>query len=110
NTLLWTLLALLVFLLAWVLLGRLDIVAVAPGKLVPETQIKIVQPAESGIIREILVKEGQSVGAGQVLMRMDTHLSEADGKALEAEYQRQRLTLRRIEAELAATPFRQQSD
>lgn len=110
NTILWTLLALLAILLVWVLLGRLDITAVAQGKLVPETQIKIVQPADSGIIQEILVKEGQAVRAGQVLMRMDTHLSEADGKALDAEYQRQRLTLRRIEAELAATPFRQQPD
>ncbi|WP_415519761.1 MAG: HlyD family type I secretion periplasmic adaptor subunit [Desulfovibrio aminophilus] len=88
----------------WSVLGKLDIVSVAEGKLVPHTFLKIVQPAESGIVREILVKEGQTVAAGQVLMRMDTAISEADIRSLEADYERKMLTLRRIDAELAAAP------
>ena len=63
---LWGLLALLLALLLWALIGKLDIVAVAEGKLIPESYVKIVQPAESGIVKDILVKEGQSVHAGQV--------------------------------------------
>lgn len=107
---LWSLLALLLALLIWALIGKLDIVAVAEGKLIPESYVKIVQPAESGIVRDILVKEGQSVKANQVLMRMDTLISEADGKAIDADYQRKRLALRRIEAELAGQPFKAQAD
>jgi len=102
---LWVLLALLAALLIWALLGRLDIVAVAEGKLIPESYLKIVQPADSGIVKDILVREGETVKAGQVLMRMDTQISEADIKALDADYQRKRLSLRRIEAELAGQPF-----
>jgi hemolysin D len=102
---LWTLLVLLCALAVWAVFGRLDIVAVAEGKLVPQSYVKIVQPAESGIVKEILVREGDSVRAGQVLMRMDTLITDADGKSIEADFQRMRLTLRRVEAQLADAPF-----
>ena len=103
---LWLLLSLLAALLLWATFGRLDIVAVAEGKLIPESYVKIVQPSESGIVKEILVREGQTVKAGQVLMRMDTLISEADTKSIDADYQRKRLALRRIQAELSGLPFK----
>lgn len=106
---LWVLLAMLLALLLWAVLGRLDIVAVAEGKLIPESYVKIVQPSESGIVKEILVKEGEVVKAGQVLMRMDTLISEADTKSIDADYQRKRLALRRIEAELSGLPFKSEA-
>jgi hypothetical protein len=80
---LWTLLALLAALLLLGLLGQLDIVAVAEGKLIPQSYLKIVQPAESGIVKEILVSEGETVRAGQVLMRMDTRITDADFKSID---------------------------
>jgi hemolysin D len=101
----WVLLILLAALLIWTLIGRLDIVAVAEGKLVPHGYVKIVQPSEAGIVKEILVREGQRVVAGQTLMRMDALISDADAKALDAEFQRKRLSLRRIEAELSGKSF-----
>ena len=45
----------------WAVFGQLDIVAVADGKLVPSSYLKIVQPAEQGIVKEILVREGEKV-------------------------------------------------
>ena len=100
------LVGLLVGLLVWAVVGRLDIVAVAEGKLVPHSFLKIVQPAEAGIVREILVREGEQVAAGQALMRMDARLSEADRRALEADFYRKSLTLRRIDAELGQAEFK----
>ncbi|MCS6920618.1 MAG: biotin/lipoyl-binding protein, partial [Elioraea sp.] len=73
----------------------------AEGKLVPSGYLKIVQSAEQGIVREILVREGERVAEGQVLMRMDPVIAEAELRALEAEYHHRRLALRRIEAELS---------
>ncbi|THF58103.1 HlyD family type I secretion periplasmic adaptor subunit [Pseudothauera rhizosphaerae] len=102
---LWTLSALLGFLLFWAVLGRLDIVAVAEGKLVPASYLKIVQPAEAGIVKDILVREGERVSAGQVLMRMDALTTEADLEALATEHAHKRLALGRIDAELAGHPF-----
>lgn len=105
------LIALLVGLIAWAVFGRLDIVAVADGKLVPSTYLKIVQPAEQGIVKEILVKEGEAVQAGQVLIRMDSVLAVADVKAIRADHDNKRLALRRIDAQLTAKKFsREKSD
>ena len=102
---LYTLLALFAVLLVWAIFGRLDIVAVAQGKLVPETFLKVVQPSDSGVIKEILVKEGDEVAAGQVLMRMDTSVSTADRRVLDKDFQLRALQLRRIDAELRGTPL-----
>ena len=104
------LLALLGVLLVWAVVGRLDVVAVAPGKLVPQSFLKVVQPAESGIVREILVKEGDEVSAGQVLMRMDARLSDADSRALLNEVRMKRLQVRRIDAELNGTTMARKTD
>ena len=98
---LWCLLALLVFLIVWASVGRLDIVAVAEGKLVPEDYLKIVQPSEAGIVSAILVREGQTVHKDQVLMRMDALTTDTDLNALTTERGRKRLALRRLDAELA---------
>jgi len=102
---LYTLLALFGVLLPWAVLGRLDIVAVAQGKLVPQSFLKVVQPADSGVVKEILVKEGDEVVAGQALMRMDTSISVADRKVLDNDYQLRVLQLRRIDAELKGVPL-----
>ena len=102
---LWLLAGMLALLILWALIGRLDIVAVAEGKLIPQSYLKIVQPAEAGIVKQILVREGETVHAGQVLMRMDTLITEADAKSIEADYQRKRLSLRRIGAELSGKTF-----
>jgi len=102
-------LLLLVALLIWACWGKLDVVAVAEGKLVPLTYLKIVQPAEAGIVREIVVAEGQHVEAGQVLVRMDSNISEADSIALQNQLQLKTMELRRIESELAGRPLQRDS-
>jgi HlyD family secretion protein len=87
----------------WATFGELDIVAVAEGKLVPSSYLKIVQPAEQGIVKEILVREGEAVRDGQVLVRMDPVLTDADVKSIRAEYSN--IALRRIDAQLASQPL-----
>jgi len=83
----WALLGLLVVALLWLFLGRVDVVASAPGRLVPADDVKLIQPGSGGIVRAILVRDGQSVRAGQPLVELDPTVSDADaaqaGKALE---------------------------
>ena len=107
---LYTLLTLCGVLLLWAVFGRLDIVAVAQGKLVPQSFLKVVQPSEAGIVKQILVKEGDEVAQNQVLMRMDTSLSEADGRALLNEVRLKRLQVRRIDAELSGAAMTRKGD
>jgi HlyD family secretion protein len=96
-----TVLALLALLALWASLGKLDVVAVAEGRLVPGSQLRIVQPTEGGVMRELLVREGEAVRGGQVLARMDMRAAEADSAAAENEAALRGLQLRRIDAELA---------
>jgi membrane fusion protein, hemolysin D len=106
RAVLYAVLTLVAAALAWAVFARLDIVAVADGKLVPASYLKIVQPAEQGVVKEILVREGQLVKEGQVLIRMDAALTDADLKTIEAEYHHKRLAVRRTEAQLAGVALR----
>ncbi len=105
RRLLYWLAALAVLAGLWLNFGRLDIVAVANGKLAPRTSLKIVQPADSGRVAEIAVAEGQPVLAGQLLLRLDPDLHDAETRALRHELAQRSLQLRRIDAELNDAPL-----
>lgn len=90
-------------LLGWTAMAELDIVAVAPGRLVPLTQVKPVQAPEAGLVTELLVGEGERVAAGDVLLRLDATVTRADSAAVEADVQLKRVVARAIDAELAGT-------
>jgi HlyD family secretion protein len=103
RVVLWIVFALAGALMLWAGFGKLDVVAVAEGRLVPKSQLRIVQPAEGGVLRELLVREGERVRAGQVLARMDVRSAEADAATARNEIALRRLQLRRIDAELGRT-------
>lgn len=104
------LLVMLAALFVWSAFGRLDIVAVTDGKLVPSGYLKIVQPSEQGVVKEILVGEGEQVVKGQVLVRMDAALATADASTLANEFHSRRLALRRIDAQLAGATIKREAD
>ncbi|VAV90572.1 hypothetical protein MNBD_ALPHA04-2196, partial [hydrothermal vent metagenome] len=64
--------------LLWSFIGKVDVVATATGKVVPSTSSKIIQPIEIGSIRAIHVKNGQHVKKGQLLVELDSTISNAD--------------------------------
>lgn len=97
--------ALLAMLVGWAVWARLDIVATAQGRLVPATYTKVVQPAEAGVVSQILVKDGDVVRAGQVILRLDASLAQTDVTALEQEAMHKQMAIQRIEAELSDRPF-----
>lgn len=89
----------------WATLADLDIVVTAQGKLVPVNFVQVAQPAESGIVRRVLVADGDTVKAGQPLVEMDPVFAQADSKSAEAEASLLRQQLARITAEQSgATP------
>ena len=62
----------------WSSIGEVDIVGVAQGKIIPSGKVKIIQPLETGVVRNILVREGERVEAGQPLVELDSTLTGAD--------------------------------
>ena len=79
--------------LAIAIFGQLDIVAVANGKLLPDERVKVIQPAITGVVRRILVQDGQRVSAGQLLMELDPTQAAADSDKARSS---------KVDAELAA--------
>ncbi|NHZ88481.1 HlyD family type I secretion periplasmic adaptor subunit [Massilia sp. CCM 8733] len=96
---------LVLVLIVWAAFGKLDIIASADGKLAPQTLVKIVQPSEAGVVKELLVREGDTVKAGQVLARLDATLASADKSGVSSDLVTQKMQARRIEAELSGKPM-----
>ena len=57
--------------IAWANWAVVEEVTTGSGRVIPSTQLQVMQTLEGGIIREILMKEGDLVDQGQVLMRID---------------------------------------
>lgn len=72
--------------LGWGFFARLDSAAIAPGVVTVDSHRKTVQHLEGGIVREVLVREGQRVAAGQVLIRLDTTQAEAVLGQVDSQY------------------------
>lgn len=105
-----TILVLCALILTWASVGKLDIVSSADGKLVPQTLVKIVQPAEAGVVRELKVQEGDMVRKNQVVAVLDATMAGADTTLASRELAVQRLQVRRLEAELAGREMRQEPE
>jgi HlyD family type I secretion membrane fusion protein len=85
-------------LLAWAALAPLAGAVVAPGQLVPEGNLKTIQHLEGGVIREIRVKEGDVVKAGDLLIQLDSVATRSRAQGLQLQVD----SLRATEARLAA--------
>ena len=82
----------------WAALARLDSAAIAPGVVVVDTKRKTVQHLEGGIVGEILVRDGDRVHAGQVLIRLDETRPRATLELLRGRY----MAAQALEARLIA--------
>ena len=99
---LWLLMAFALIALLWAVFGRMDLVATAQGKIVPNERTKVIQPMETAVIRAIRVSDGQQVKAGDVLIELDATSTTADSTRLDHELITARLQTARAEALLAA--------
>jgi len=71
RLLVWLSVAFVFILLLWAAFAALDEVTRGEGKVIPSRQIQVLQSMDGGIVSEILVKEGQSVKIGDLLLKVD---------------------------------------
>jgi hemolysin D len=98
-----TLIGLFVLALAWASLGHVDIVATAAGKIIPTGYSKVIQPFETGVVHAILVTNGQTVNAGDVLIELDSTINEGETNHLRGDLQSAQLDIARLRAALTDT-------
>ncbi len=98
-----TIIAFFCLALAWAALGTVDIVATAPGKIVPAGRTKVIQPFETDVVRAIHVRDGQSVKAGELLIELDPTMSGAELEHMKSDLLAAQLDFARYRAALAET-------
>jgi hemolysin D len=88
--------------LGWASLGKVDVVATAPGKIVVNGRTKVIQPAETGVVRAIHVRDGTTVKAGDVLIELDPTISSAELDHVKSDLTAVELDIARLRAAIAA--------
>jgi len=78
RSIIWSIVMVFIFVITWGVVGKMDVVASAHGKIIPSGRIKIIQPMEMGKVKTIHVVEGQSVKAGDPLVTFDSTATQAD--------------------------------
>ena len=89
----------------WACLSRVDIVATADGKTVADGQAKTIQPLEIGTVRQILVRDGQHVTAGEVVIELDSTSTTAEVDRITKDLSQARLDGARWEALISGKPL-----
>ncbi len=105
RILLWTIVALVSIMVLWAVFGRVDEVAVAPGKLVPVGQVKPLQAEDKGIVKQIYIREGQRVKKGDLLLELDRVISAADLERNQKESKYYEREIERLTAEKEGRSF-----
>ena len=100
------LVALLVAVIAWSVLGKVDIVSTAPGRIVPAGGSKVVQPLEAGTVTAILVHDGMTVRKGDVLVTLDPTATLADQARAHGELLAEQLDAARLRSVALGESFR----
>jgi len=101
RAIVYTVVAVFAAALAWASIGMVDIVAVAPGKIIPSGRTKTIQPFETGVVRAIDVRDGQSVKTGDVLIELDPTMNAAELGHVRSDLVSAQLEAARLHAALA---------
>ena len=104
RAVLWMIMLVCSAAVAWSWLSWIDIVAVAPGKIIPSGHSKTIQPFETGVIAAIHVQDGQIVKQGEVLIELDATQNRADRDRSMNEYRAALVDAARLRALVAGQP------
>lgn len=96
----WPLVVLLLALTGWAAFAELDEVSVAPGEVIPQGRVKVVQHLEGGMIEAIHVREGDKVAAGDALVRLNLGSLGVNRNELQARLDGEALRRARLKAEV----------
>lgn len=101
----WTVVSLIFVTILWLCLGQVDIIVNARGIIIPDGESKIIQPLETGVIKQILVQEGDFVKKGQLLISIDASTTDAQLETVTRNLEQSKIEAQRLKAAGNNTPF-----
>jgi len=105
SVILWISAAVIIFLIVWAYFAKIDSLTRGQGKIIPSQKIQTVQNLEGGIVSDILVKEGQQVKKGDILVKINATTFEANYAEKKMRYNELLAKSIRLEAESTGKPF-----
>jgi len=105
RKLLYGLAIVVIALVAWSAFAKIDEVTRGQGKVIPSRQVQVIQSQDGGVVTELLVREGDVVKKGQLLVRLDQTRSESSFRENRAEFQALSVRAARLRAVLEKTEF-----
>jgi len=102
---LWSLLILMVLITIGLYFLEVDVVVSARGKVIPDGDIKIIQSLDTGVIKKIMVREGDYVKEGQPLVEIDPTIDVADIQGKKKNLSFHKLTRERVESIISGKMF-----
>jgi hemolysin D len=97
QAIIWAIVLLFTLAVIWAFVGKIDIVAVAHGKIIPSEHTKQIPPLEAAKVKAIHVREGQRVKQGEPLITLDNTQAQADVQRLSNELVERQNTVQRLQ-------------
>ena len=99
SLIIYIVLLFLIAFLAWASWAKIDRVTLAEGKVIPSSQVQIIEELFDGVVKKILVKKGQVVKKNEILLVLDDIHAAADYKQAQAKHQAIIATIARLKAQ-----------
>lgn len=101
----WIIVSIIVVTILWLTIGKVDIVVSARGLVIADGESKIIQPLDTGVISNILVKEGDFVKKGQILMEIDPATTEPELESVQKNLKDTLIEIQRLNASATGENF-----
>lgn len=108
RIMLWSIVAFFIIAIIWASLTKLDKVTSGTGKVIPSSQMQVIQNLEGGIVKQVLVREGQPVKKGQRLLLIDDTQARSDFQGKASDIASMQADQIRLKAQLAAVKIDKQ--
>ena len=104
SLVLWLILFVLIVFIVWASFSKIDQIARAQGQVIASSRTQIIQSSDGGVIEEMLVKEGDAVKKGDVLVKLDKTKVEASYLETKSKWAALKAQHARLNAEISNTP------
>ncbi|EQC4553665.1 HlyD family efflux transporter periplasmic adaptor subunit [Cronobacter malonaticus] len=105
SSVIWLTLAALVLFFVWAWFATLDEVTVGTGKITPSSRAQVIESLDGGIVNALMVHEGDVVGRGQMLARLDPTRFQSNYGEAAARARALRASSERLRSELTGEPL-----
>jgi len=106
RKILWTIIIFMIIAVAWMFIGKTDVVISARSEVIPVGNVKILQALSGGSIKKIYVKEGDAIKKGATLIEIDPTVEESDIGSKKENLAMLDLETKKLQSLIDGTPFR----